>query len=49
MSGRHISMRHQRVNLCASCVAKRDRRDVARAIALLVLIAAPLLLLFLLR
>jgi hypothetical protein len=49
VSGRRITTRHQRVNLCASCVAKRDRRDVARAIAYVVLVAAALLALFVLR
>ena len=49
MSGRRIATRHQRVNLCAACVAKRDRRDVAKAFAYVVLIAAALLLVFVLR
>ena len=49
VSGRRIATRHQRVNLCAACVAKRDRRDVAKAFAYVVLIAAALLLVFVLR
>ena len=50
VSGRRIATRHQRVNLCAACVVKRDRRDVAKAVAYVVLIAAAaLLLLFVLR
>jgi hypothetical protein len=49
VSGRRISTRHQRVNLCATCVAKRDRRDIAKAIAYVVLIAVALLVLFALR
>jgi hypothetical protein len=47
-----ISKRHQRVNLCRACVAKRDRWSLIPGIALLALIAlivAALLYLFILR
>jgi hypothetical protein len=49
VSGRRLSTRHQRVNLCAGCVAKRDRRDVAKAIAYVLLAATAVLLLYVLR
>jgi hypothetical protein len=49
LSRGRISKRHQRVNLCTSCVAKRDRWSILAGIALVMLVLVALLYLLALR